>query len=107
MREPGLLGALAVAFVVVGILMLVLRWANSGNRVSLLSRPIRRGPPEEYGLLVPVAAPASAAEGERLRAQLAAGGVPGTVAETEAGWRVLVWPGDAARARELLRDQPS
>jgi hypothetical protein len=92
----------AVAFLAVGVLILVLRWANPPRRTSLVSRTPARGRPDEYGLLVPVAEPQSAREGEAMRARLLADGIHGTLANTEAGLRVLVWPDDAARARQLL-----
>jgi hypothetical protein len=93
----------ALAFLAVGVLALVLRWASSTSRTSLAARRPARGRPDEYGLLVPVAAPDSLSEGEAIRARLRAAGIHGTLAETEAGPRVLVWPADEARARRMLR----
>jgi hypothetical protein len=93
----------AFAFLAVGVLILVLRWANPPRRTSLVTRTARRGQPDEYGLLVPVAEPQSAPEAELMRTRLLAAGIHGTVAETKAGLRVLVWPDDEARARQVLR----
>jgi hypothetical protein len=92
-----------LAFAAVGVLMLVLRWAHSPRHSSLVSRTPARGQPDEYGLLVPIAAPGSAPEGEVIRARLLAAGIAGTLAETKAGLRVLVWPADEDRARRVLR----
>jgi hypothetical protein len=92
----------AVAFTVVGILALFLRWAHSPRRSSLVARAPARGRPEEYGLLVAVAAPPSTVEGEAMLARLLAAGISATLAETEAGLRVLVWPADEPRARDVI-----
>ena len=47
----------AVSFVVVGVLVLLLRWAFGRGR-SLVEKRSTSGTPQEYGLLVRVAAPA-------------------------------------------------
>src|SRR3954454_18028294 len=52
-----------VAFAMVGLLVLLLRWAFSRGS-SLVAAPPRPGAPDDYGLLVPVASPASFAEAE-------------------------------------------
>jgi hypothetical protein len=90
-----------VAFGAVGVLALILRWAYRRGG-SLVMRPVRRGLPTDYGLLVPVAAPRSVADGEALHQRLTEAGVRATVAETEDGPRVLVFPDDEDRARALL-----
>jgi hypothetical protein len=92
-----------LAFLAVGVLALVLRWASPPRRTSLVARRPARGRPDEYGLLVAVAAPESVPEGELICTRLRDAGIHGTLAETEAGLRVLVWPADEARARLLLR----
>ncbi len=90
-----------VAVVLVGLFALILRWAFSrgGSVVAAAPRPGASG---EYGLLVPVASPATYIEGEILRRRLQEGGVRANLATTLDGPRVLVWPGDEARAREVL-----
>lgn len=90
-----------VAVVLVGLFALILRWAFSrgGSLVAAAPRP---GTSDEYGLLVPVASPATYIEGEILRRRLQDGGVRANLATTLEGPRVLVWPGDEARAREVL-----
>jgi hypothetical protein len=83
------------------VLALVLRWASRRGG-SVVAPPPRPGPPEDYGMLVPVAAPGSREEAGRIERCLVAGGVPATVATTTDGLRVLVWPGNEATARRLL-----
>lgn len=93
-----------VALVVVGFLILVLRWAFSGANDSLLARRTRSGTESEYGLLVVVARPTSADDGERLRRRLEAAGIRGTLAPTTNGLRLMVFPEQAARAEEILAE---
>jgi hypothetical protein len=83
------------------VLMLLLRWAF-GRGGSVVERPASAGAPDQYGLLVPVATPASYIEGEMVRQSLETGGVRATLAQTNDGPRVMVWPVDVARARSLL-----
>jgi len=90
-----------VAVVLIGVFVLILRWAFSrgGSVVAAAPRP---GTSEEYGLLVPVAAPATYVEGEVLRRRLEESGVRANLATTLDGPRVMVWPSDAERARDVL-----
>ena len=90
-----------IAFVVVGLLALVLRWAFShgGSVVAKRSKP---GAQDEYGLLVPVASPPTFVEGEILRRTLEDHGIKVTVTETLDGPRLMVFPEDADRARVLI-----
>jgi hypothetical protein len=90
-----------VALVAVGLLALLLRWACAPGR-SLVARTPRRGAPTDYGLLVPVATPADMATGRAWCALLAGHGVRASLAYTQAGLRVLVWPDEADTARRLL-----
>jgi hypothetical protein len=90
-----------IGFAVIGVLVLVLRWAF-GRGGSLIPGPARRGPPTDYGLLVEVAAPRSADDAEQAARRLAAAGIQATIAPTTAGRRVMVWPADETRAREVL-----
>ncbi len=93
-----------VPLLLIGVLVLLLRWAF-GRGHSLVARPARRGAPHDYGLLVPVAMPATEAAGHTLRRQLAEHGITATLASTRAGLRLLVWPRDEQAARRLL-DEP-
>jgi hypothetical protein len=102
-HEPGHYSwAPFLAFAVVGVLILVLRWAYSARRDSLLSTPVHRGRENEYGLLVPVAAPQSESSGVRARQRLEAAGIKATLTRTESGLRLLVFPDDAEAARGIL-----
>lgn len=89
------------SFAVVGVLILLLRWTY-GTGKSLVARTPRTGGPDEYGLLIPVAAPADTAEAERLVALLTAAGVTHTLVPTSEGLRLMVWPADERAAREAL-----
>jgi hypothetical protein len=96
---------LAVPVVLLVVLVLLLRWTWTPRRGrSLVARTPRRGDPGEYGLLVPVAAPADAAESVRLTAVLESAGIRCTVVDTTQGPRLMVWPDSAASARRLLRE---
>lgn len=89
------------AFGGLALLIAVLRWSTASGG-SLVQRPVRPGDASEYGLLVPIAEPQTKAEGEAIQARLEARGVRATLARTNEGHRVLVFPLDAERARALL-----
>jgi hypothetical protein len=89
-------------FLVVGILVLLLRW-TWGKGHSLAQRTPHPGAPNDYGLLVAVAAPANEAEAATSGSRLDDAGIRYTVADTKAGIRILVFEDDAERARALLR----
>lgn len=90
-----------MAFVFLGVLILLLRWAFRRG-VSVVAAPPRRGSTDEYGLLVPIATPPTYVEGEIMRRQLEDAGIRATLAQTLDGPRVMVWPGDEVRARAQL-----
>lgn len=90
-----------MAFVGVGLLILILRWAFRRGESVVAARPTP-GRAEEYGLLVPIAAPATFIEGEVLRRRLEDAGIRANLAQTTDGPRVLVWPADESAARELI-----
>lgn len=90
-----------VAFAAVAGLVLILRWSARPG-ASLIPKPPRLGPPDDYGALVPVAAPATETEGRAIVRRLTAAGVRATAARTTSGYRVYVWPRDEARAVEVL-----
>jgi hypothetical protein len=95
-----ILGPVLVLFVVGG-LALFLRWAFAPGG-SLVARPSRRGTETEYGLLASVASPGSYVEGEMLRRRLEAAGVKANLVMTQDGPRVMVFPKDRDRARQVL-----
>ncbi len=90
-----------VAFAALGVLALLLRWAFRRGS-SVIERPSTPGNPQEYGLLVSVAAPDNFVEAEILRAKLVAHGIRATLAPTTEGPRVLVFPQEAKAARAVL-----
>jgi hypothetical protein len=90
-----------IGFAVIGLLILILRWAF-GHGGSLIPGPARRGPPTDYGLLVEVAAPRTAEDAQSVAERLTAAGIQATIAPTTAGRRIMVWPADEGRARDLL-----
>ncbi len=94
------------AFLVVGVLILILRWAYSDRNDSLLARRTRMGPDSEYGLLLVVARPVDAATGEAMRMRLAAEGIRAMVTTTTNGLRVMVFPDELARAKQILAEPP-
>ena len=94
-----------IALAAIGGLMLVSRWM-SGQRESLIERPVRRGSEEEYGLMIPVASPRDAHESDRVAARLTAAGVRSRCVSTAQGQRVMVWAEDVARARAVLGPPP-
>jgi hypothetical protein len=91
-----------MALVAIGVLVLVLRWAF-GRGTSVVERPPRSGTPDQYGLLDAVASPGSYIEAEILRQRLEAEGIKATVAMTNDGPRVMVWPKDRDRAKSVIR----
>lgn len=95
-----LLGPLG-AFAAIGVLTLLLRWAF-GRGGSLVATPPRAGTPFDYGLLVPVGAPRTEAEGETWRQALAEHDLRATVAHTVSGLRLMVFAADEDRARAIL-----
>jgi hypothetical protein len=90
-----------MAVALIGVLILILRWSHSRGS-SVVAAPAKQGRTDEYGLLVPVASPATYIEGEMLRQRLEAHGLRANLATTLEGPRVLVWPDDVERARALL-----
>ena len=93
---------LVLPFLIVGGIVLLYRWGSRAGR-SFVPRTPRPGQPDEYGLLVPVAAPADNAEALRLTTLLDQAGVRNTLVRTAQGPRIMVWGDQAHRARTLLR----
>jgi hypothetical protein len=91
-----------VALLVVGLLVLLLRWTFRRGH-SLVAAPPRAGGERDYGMLEPVASPATFVEAEFLRALLEDHGVRATLAPTTDGPRVLVFAEEARAARAVLK----
>ena len=90
------------AFLGVGVMVVILRW-SSRRGSCVVAAPAKPGAASEYGLLVPIATPATYIEGEILRRRLEEAGVRATLAQTLDGPRVMVWPADVDRARTVLK----
>lgn len=90
-----------MALVAIGVFVLVLRWAF-GRGSSVVERPPLSGNPDQYGLLDSVASPGTYIEAEILRRRLDASGIKATVAMTNAGPRLMVWPEDRSRAESIV-----
>lgn len=90
-----------LAFGGLGVLILLLRWTFRRG-TSVVAAPARPGRPDEYGLLTPIAAPTSYIEGEIQRRRLEDAGIRASLAQTNDGPRLMVWPDDADRARRVL-----
>lgn len=90
-----------VAFAVLGVLVLLLRWTFAHGQSVVARRP-RTGRADDYGLLVPVASPATYAEGEILRLTLEDVHIRATLTQTLDGPRLLVFPDDLERARVVV-----
>lgn len=93
-----------LALLALGGLALVARWA-SRRGTSLIEAPAKPGTAEEYGLMIPVASPASDHASHDVAARLGAAGVRCREVTTTEGRRVMVWSDDVARARAVL-DSP-
>ena len=91
-----------LAFLGLGVLVLILRWAFSRGH-SVVAAPARPGSPDEYGLLIPISAPATFIDGEISRRRLEEAGIRANLATTQEGPRLLVFPRDEERARALLK----
>ncbi|PWJ56297.1 hypothetical protein SAMN06264364_101273 [Quadrisphaera granulorum] len=94
-------GTFALSLLMLGVLVLALRWTFSRGH-SLVTKKPRTGRASEYGLLVVVSEPGTFVEAEVDRQRLEAAGVRATLAPTTDGPRVLVFPEDARVARALL-----
>lgn len=91
-----------VAFVAMGVMVLLLRWAFSAKKTSVVAAAAKPGAASDYGMLVPIATPANYIEGEMLRRKLEEAGIRANLATTLDGPRVMVWPSDEDRARSAL-----
>ena len=92
-----------VAFIAIGVLVLVLRWAFNSKKTSVVAAAAKPGSETEYGMLIPVASPSNYVDGEILRRRLEDAGIRANLATTLDGPRVMVWPNDEQRARVVLR----
>jgi len=94
-------GPLVVLFTLAA-LVLILRWAFSRGG-SVIERKARSGAPGDYGVLEPIRSTTTYIEAEMIRRRLEDSNIKATVAMTQEGPRVMVFPEDAAIARAVLR----
>lgn len=92
-----------VAFIAIGVLVVILRWAFGSKKTSVVAAAARPGTEADYGMLVPVASPSNYVDGEMLRRRLENAGIRANLATTLDGPRVLVWPTDEQRARDVIK----
>lgn len=87
-----------VAGGVLVLLIVLLRWTykRGGSLV------VAKGREDQYGMLTPVASPPDYATGEMLRRRLEDAGIRANLATTLDGPRVMVWPDDVARAKQVI-----
>ena len=83
-------------------MVLILRWAFARGG-SVVERAAKPGNPDEYGMLVPIASPSNYIEGEVLRRCLVDAGVRASLAQTNDGPRIMVWPKDVEAAKQVLK----
>ena len=69
-----------VAFLAIGVLVVVLRWAFNSRKTSVVAAAPTAGSQDEYGVLVPVASPPSYIDGEILRRRLEDAGIKANLA---------------------------
>lgn len=94
-----------VAFGGIIVLIIILRWAF-GGKSSLVERQSTLGKESDYGLMVPVTSPTNFIEGEMYRRLLEDSGLRSNLATTLDGPKLMVWPNDLARAKEIIRQNP-
>ena len=90
-----------VGLLAIGLMIVILRWAFARGK-SVVERPTKKGSPDEYGMLIPIASPADYIQGEMLRRRLTDAGIKATLATTTEGPRILIWPADEKRAASIL-----
>jgi hypothetical protein len=97
------LGILVWAIVIIGVLMLMTRWVFSPSRPRT-GRP-DSGPGANLGLLTPVLSRAGRSEALAAKNLLSAQGIRCSVSRLDRdSYDLLVFAGDADRARRLLSD---
>lgn len=93
-----------VTLALIGTVMLLLRWAFSGKKTSLVRRNVHfPADRDTFGLLVDVHTTTTYADARRTVARLGEGRIKATAARTTDGWSVYVWPADETTARAILK----
>ncbi|MDX6291815.1 MAG: hypothetical protein QOH50_890 [Kribbellaceae bacterium] len=93
-----------VALALIGGMVLLLRWAFSSDKGSLVRRidysPAAR---DTFGLLVDVYTSKTYADARSKVEMLTSQQVRATAARTTEGWSIYVWPADETAARAILK----
>lgn len=90
-----------VAVLGISLFILVLRWSHA-KPAPLVAPPPKAAAENDYGLLVPISAPASRKAGQAELAKLEAHGIKATLSATTDGLRLFVWPHEVTTARRTL-----
>ena len=88
-------------FLVVAVMIVILKWAFSGNK-SVIEREKRIGNEDEYGLLRVAHSPKNHIEGEMLRQKLLSVGIKASLSQTKTGPKILVFEKDLKIAKATL-----
>lgn len=88
-------------FLVVGVMIVILKWAFSGNK-SVIEREKKIGNEDEYGLLRVAHSPKNHIEGEMLRQKLLSVGIKATLSQTKNSPKILVFEEDLKIAKATL-----
>jgi hypothetical protein len=93
-----------IALALVGVMLLLTRWAFSKAKGGSLVRRNDYSPADKdkFGLLVDVRTVRSYNEARVKVSMLKDLGIKATAARTKDGWAVYVWPADEAAARGFL-----
>ncbi len=91
----------AIAVAALGVIVLICRWVFSTDRPT--PPPPPPAGPVDYGLLATIAVVRTRDDATMLQSVLKDAGIRGTVTAAGDGFAVLVFSGDASRARALVR----
>jgi hypothetical protein len=88
---------------VLGVLVLILRWAFSRGDSLVRRVDSRPADPDTFGLLTGVHTTSAYADARKLVETLTRAQIRSTAARTTKGWSVYVWPADVDKARDVIR----
>jgi hypothetical protein len=91
-------------FLLMGVLMLALRWTFGTGRNQRDPRDVDPDDPTGDGLLEEVSRVPSAQAAQILRARLVRAGIRATIGRADGAYRLLVFPADLVSAKLVLRD---
>lgn len=93
-----------IGLIVVGGLVVFLRWAFSRGDSLVRRHDTTPAPRDTFGLLIDIRTTDSYSEARRLVERLTEARIRATAARTTDGWTVYVWPADERAARTLLHE---